>query len=70
MYFAAEKVPIGQPVLVLDGEGTGPANSVAELSTVAPRYAPPGQTLISVGVVGNLVNPAQKAGFVRQVRED
>jgi phytoene dehydrogenase-like protein len=50
-YFAAETPPVPDPMLVLDGAGTGPANHVAVLSNVAPEYAPPGKALISVSGV-------------------
>lgn len=48
---AAPEPVVGAPILVLDGEGSGPANTVAELSAVAPSYAPTGQTLLSVAVL-------------------
>lgn len=48
---AAPEPLVGAPILVLDGEGTGPVNSVAELSAVAPSYAPSGRTLVSVAVL-------------------
>ncbi len=51
-YFATPEPPVERPLLILDGEGTGPANHVAVLSNVAPRYAPPGAHLISVSGVG------------------
>lgn len=53
LYWAADAPPVDAPVLVLDGDGTGPVNSVAVLSNVAPSYAPPGQALVSASVVGN-----------------
>ena len=51
-YFAAADAPTRHPILVLDGEGTGPANHVAVLSNVAPEYAPEGRHLVSVSGVG------------------
>lgn len=51
-YFAAPEAPTRHPLLVLDGEGTGPANHVAVLSNVAPEYAPEGRHLVSVSGVG------------------
>jgi phytoene dehydrogenase-like protein len=53
LYWAADAPPVEAPVLVLDGEGAGPVNSVAVLSNVAPGYAPPGQALVSAAIVGN-----------------
>ena len=51
-YFAAEKAPISEPVLVLNGEGRGPVNNLCVPSLVAPSYAPPGAHLLSATVIG------------------
>jgi len=53
LYFAAPKVPLAEPVLVLDGENTGPVTNLAVVSNVAPSYAPPGVSLMQATVVGN-----------------
>ncbi|HLT48340.1 MAG TPA: NAD(P)/FAD-dependent oxidoreductase [Rubricoccaceae bacterium] len=53
VYWAADAPPVDRPVLVLDGEGAGPVNSVAVLSNVAPTYAPEGQALVAASIVGN-----------------
>lgn len=53
LYFAAPEPPHTQPILVLDGDGTGPVNHLAVMSAVSETYAPPGQALISASVVGN-----------------
>lgn len=52
LYFAADRAPLAEPILLLDGEGTGPINTVAIPSLVAPGYAPPGQHLMSLSTVG------------------
>lgn len=52
LYFAAERAPIEDPVLVLDGDGEGPVNNLCVPSLVAPAYAPPGRHLVSATVVG------------------
>ena len=52
VYFAAEKTPVDEPLLVLNGEGKGPINHLAVPSEVAAGYAPPGASLISVTVLG------------------
>ncbi len=52
-YFAAEKPPISEPMLVLNGEGQGPVNNLCVPSVVAPSYAPSGSHLVSATVVGN-----------------
>ncbi len=51
-YFDAPEAPFHEPMLMLDGEGTGPVNHLAVLSNVAPSYAPPGRVLISANAVG------------------
>ncbi len=51
VYFAAPESPLGEPVLVLDGDGTGPVNNLAVMSDVAPRYAPPGRALVAAACV-------------------
>ena len=53
LYFAAEEPPIAEPYLILNGDGTGWVNSLTVPSIVAPRYAPAGQNLISVVVIGH-----------------
>ena len=51
-YFAAEKAPIPEPILVLNGEGRGPVNNLCVPSMVAPSYAPAGSHLVSVSAIG------------------
>jgi len=53
MYFAADELPQGDPILHLDGDGRGPVNSVTVLSRISPHYAPPGQHLISASIIGS-----------------
>ncbi len=54
LYYAAEKSPVGEPTLVLngDGPGAGPVNNVVVMSDAAPAYAPAGAALVSVSIVG------------------
>jgi len=54
LYFAANEPPIDKPFLVLNGDGAGWVNSLTVPSIVAPTYAPAGQHLISVVVIGHL----------------
>lgn len=51
-YFAADKPPVSEPILVLNGEGQGPVNTLCVPSLVAPSYAPVGSHLVSVSVIG------------------
>ncbi|MEL7208538.1 MAG: amine oxidase, partial [Actinomycetota bacterium] len=41
-WFKAPASPLPEPLLALNGEGSGPINSVAVMSDVAPAYAPTG----------------------------
>ncbi|QSQ23437.1 FAD-dependent oxidoreductase [Pyxidicoccus parkwayensis] len=52
LYFAAPEPPVRGPWLLLNGEGRGVVNNVAVMSEVSQAYAPPGQALVSVSVVG------------------
>ncbi len=54
LYFAANKPPIDEPILVLNGEGSGVINNLSVPSLVAPNYAPAGQSLVSVTVLGTV----------------
>ena len=52
VYFTAPKPPLTEPILVLNGEGSGPINNLCVPSQVCPSYAPSGQSLISVSSLG------------------
>jgi protoporphyrinogen oxidase len=52
-YFAADTAPLNDPIIVLDGEGTGPVNNFCVESAVAPSYAPAGAALLSASVLGD-----------------
>lgn len=52
VWFAADRPPLGDPVIVLDGTGAGPALNVAPMSVVAPSYAPTGRALIAATCPG------------------
>jgi hypothetical protein len=51
VYYDAPSSPVPGPWLVLNGEG-GPINNLCVPSEVAPRYAPPGRSLVSVSLLG------------------
>src|SRR5271154_327170 len=44
-YYEAEEAPVAQPMLVLNGDGSGPVNNFAVMSNVAASYAPAGKNL-------------------------
>jgi phytoene dehydrogenase-like protein len=53
LYFSAERPPIDEPILVLNGEEDGPVNNLCVPSQIAGDYAPAGASLISATVIGN-----------------
>ena len=53
VYFAAERSPIDEPALVLNGEAEGPVNNLCVPSMVSKHDAPAGAHLISASVIGN-----------------
>lgn len=53
LYFAAKEPPIEDPILMLNGTGSGVINNVAVMSQVSQHYANSGEALISVTVIGS-----------------
>ena len=56
LYFAADRSPLYEAIIALNGTGRGLVNNVCVPSDVAPDYAPPGRALISVSVLGTPEN--------------
>ncbi|MEO8660294.1 MAG: NAD(P)/FAD-dependent oxidoreductase [Bryobacteraceae bacterium] len=54
LYYAAPEPPVTGRWLVLNGDRRGPINNLCVPSNVAPGYAPPGQSLVSVTVLGEM----------------
>jgi protoporphyrinogen oxidase len=52
LYYAADASPRAEPILMLDGDGTGPASAVTVLSEVSREYAPAGKHLVAASVIG------------------
>lgn len=69
LYFAAERAPAGEPILILNGEGRGPVNNLCVPSAVAPTYAPPGASLVSASVVDAAALRMPDAPLEEAVRE-
>jgi phytoene dehydrogenase-like protein len=65
-YFSAQRPPIEQPVLVLNGDGLGPVNNVCVPSLVAPSYAPGDLSLVSATVLGIAQDPGRLQDEVRR----
>lgn len=55
VYFSVstDKVPVKDPVLFLNGSGQGIVNNMFFATNVAPSYAPPGESLVSVSLIGS-----------------
>ena len=54
LYFTAKEAPINDPYLILNGEEKSLINSLTVPSIVSTSYAPAGQELISVVLLGHL----------------
>ena len=54
VYFAAATPPVRHRLLMLDGDGSGPALNVAVVSNIAPTYAPAGQHLVAAATPGDI----------------
>lgn len=52
LYFSADKSPLDEAILVLNGEKEGPINNLCVPNLVCPSYAPAGKALISATVLG------------------
>ncbi|MCU0427088.1 MAG: FAD-dependent oxidoreductase [Candidatus Kapabacteria bacterium] len=68
LYFAAPKAPLAEPLLVLNGTGRGLVNNVCVPSNLAPLYAPEGQALLSVSIVGS--SKADDETLIEAVRKE
>lgn len=64
VYFAARRPPVSKPLIVLRGDRRGLVNNLSVPSVVAPQYAPPGQSLVSVSVLGDHRGTGDLAGKV------
>jgi hypothetical protein len=52
IYYGADRSELGEPILLLRGDGNGPVNHVCFPSDVQSSYAPQGAALASVSVLG------------------
>lgn len=52
VYYSASSSPLGEPIIALNASGEGLVNNFCVISDVAPGYAPPGQSLLSVSLLG------------------
>ena len=52
LYFAADQSPTRDAIICLNATGSGWVNNVCVISDAAPKYAPSGQSLLSVTLLG------------------
>jgi phytoene dehydrogenase-like protein len=52
LYYSAAGAPITEPILMLNGTGTGMVNNVVVPSNVSPCYAPQDRALVAVSLLG------------------
>ena len=55
--WSADRAPVRDKMLVLDGAASGPVNNLQVMSLVAPDYAPAGQALVTASVLGTPDTP-------------
>ena len=67
LYYTSSKSPINEPIIALNGSGEGLVNNVCVLSDVSSAYAPPGQHLISVSVLGLDARPDLPAAVIDEL---
>lgn len=67
LYFAAQRPPIEQPILILNGERRGRVNNLCVPTLVAPEYGPGDVSLVSATVLGI---PRNADPLLTEVREE
>lgn len=51
LYYTADEAPFTKPIIALNSKPGKTFNSIAVMNAIAPLYAPPGKSLLSVSVV-------------------
>lgn len=69
LYFSADRAPVQDPILILNGSGKGIVNNMFFATNVAPSYAPAGKVLVSVSLVGSFAGRADTELADEVVRE-
>lgn len=67
LYYTSSRSPLNEPIIALNGSGTGLVNNVCVLSDVSPAYAPPSRHLISVTVLRLHDHPDLPAAVVDEL---
>jgi phytoene dehydrogenase-like protein len=71
LHFAADKPPVHEPILVLNGEGSGPVNDLCVPSEVAASYAANGRALVTTTVLDDVTESGESlvTAVRRQMRD-
>jgi len=70
LYFSAPHPPLDQPILVLNGDGSGPINNLCVPTVAAPSYGPGNQSLVSATVLGTTSDSLRLLAEVREQLEE
>jgi phytoene dehydrogenase-like protein len=77
LYFAADRAPVDEPILVLNGvgldtsrRGGGMINNVCVPSIVSPHYAPAGRHLVSASIVGARPEGMERKAWQHQLETE
>lgn len=66
LYFAADRSPVGEPIICLNGSGRGLVNNVCSLTDASPEYSADGRALLSVSLLGL----SEDESLVEKVRQE
>lgn len=71
LYYAAQEPPFREKLLMLNGDQSPPINNLCVPSNVVSGYAPDGQALVSVSVIGQTDTPSADVAIAvrRQLRD-
>ncbi|NNK49492.1 MAG: FAD-dependent oxidoreductase [Gemmatimonadetes bacterium] len=70
LYYAAAEPPVGEGILILNGEGRGPVINFTAMSRVSSTYAPAGRELLSATILGDgIERPEVRVEARSQLRE-
>ncbi len=69
VYFSTEKVPVDEPILILNGERTGPINNLCFPHLVSKEYAPANKALVSVTVLADDQEDTLNERIVAQMQD-
>ncbi|XP_008810254.1 15-cis-phytoene desaturase, chloroplastic/chromoplastic [Phoenix dactylifera] len=69
LYFSADRAPVQEPILILNGSGEGIVNNMFFATNVTPSYAPVGKVLASVSLIGAFPERSDEDLTAEVVRE-